>query len=256
MAAPAAVGVSAAAVAECHAVAVVLAAVGCRAGEEGLAAAAAFPVARRPVAPDRYNSRGSAVEWEGDLVAFPVALGVASVDREPALERAARRRCPPVLVSVIARASTTARTSAIAPVLITARALAIAPVLITARALAIAPVLITARASATDPGSIIGQTLAIDPASTIDRASAIDPASITDRALATELASIIGRAEARTSIDLLTPVTGFAHPQTMPGEARTGATTRDGPTDTGTGTMPTTTRGGAGAGLPRGPRSA
>jgi hypothetical protein len=125
------------------------------------------------------------------------------------------------------------------------------------------PVSIIAPALAIDRASIIGPGLEIDRASITDRALVTDRASITGRelvtdrasitgqALVTVLASITGQAEARKLIDLLTPLTGFAHPHTTAGEARTGATTRDGPTVTGTAT---TTTIGDGVRLLSGPR--
>jgi tetratricopeptide (TPR) repeat protein len=60
-------------------------------------------------------------------------------------------------------------------------------------------------------------------------------------------ASTTDRASARTSIDLLTAVPGFAYPHTTTGGARTPVITRDGPTVTGTATTTTTTGGGWGS---------
>jgi hypothetical protein len=108
---------------------------------------------------------------------------------------------------------------------------------VTGQASAIDPASETSQVSAIDPASETGQVSAIDPASEIGQVSAIDPAPAKSAAVSTRAMALDRR-------------------RITTGEARTGATIKDGPTDTGMVTTPMITGDGDGAGSLPGPRSA
>jgi hypothetical protein len=246
-AAVAPVGEAASAVAaECHEEAAE-----CREG-----AAEAFLVARPPAAPGRLNARRLAQEG-ADVREVARVLASVQADPEEAPAAAALPHCRRVQVRAIARASeidpesATGPESADGPELVGNPELADDPESATGPESVDDLALVTGRASASglalaiDPASATGRASATDLASASGLASATDLASAAALASATDLASASGPEEAPASIDLWTRVTGLAHRHTTAGEARTGATTRDGQTATGTATTTTTIGDGA-----------